>query len=300
MAEEDPDTYIPRDNSNPNYVFDAKPFSSRKKDDDDQQYSDIDSCTKSSISYSYIESLSCQSPYSRNADTSIKSVPKYSNIDSTMESPNNVYLSIEKIDRDTLSFEQLQAANHIMNNNKNVFITGAAGTGKSYLLKYLIQELKLRSKLVGNVSITASTGIAASHISGTTIHSYGGIGLGYQPVEKLLEKIFEKKSVIKRWIETNYLIIDELSMLNSIIFDKLEYIARKVRNNELPFGGICLILCGDFFQLPPVKLGKILMIYLSIYNSIYIYNYILYLYVYSGIFFYLRFYLIYYRVIYYI
>jgi ATP-dependent DNA helicase PIF1 len=104
-----------------------------------------------------------------------------------------------------------------------------------------------------NVYVTASTGIAASHIGGTTLHSFAGIGLGHGEKEKILSKVLRKKADVGRWKQTAVLIVDEISMVDSGLFTTLEYVARGVRKSTEPFGGIQLLLCGDFFQLPPVK-----------------------------------------------
>jgi len=135
---------------------------------------------------------------------------------------------------------------------KNVFITGDAGTGKSFLLRNIVEALETR----GTVAVTASTGIAASHIGGQTIHSWAGIGLGKGNQEKLLEKVLGNAAAIKRWQSASALVLDEVSMLDGKLFGALDVIARAARASaSRPFGGLQLILVGDFFQLPPVSLG---------------------------------------------
>jgi ATP-dependent DNA helicase PIF1 len=79
------------------------------------------------------------------------------------------------------------------------------------------------------------------------------MGTGAEPIEVLLERIRKKRATVKRWQDCQFLIIDEISMISGSFFEKLEKIAREVRGNSQPFGGIQLILCGDFFQLPPVN-----------------------------------------------
>jgi ATP-dependent DNA helicase PIF1 len=131
-------------------------------------------------------------------------------------------------------------------NGESVFFTACAGTGKSYLLNLLVQQLPSATTFV-----TASTGIAAVALSGTTLHSWAGIGLGEGSKEELASKA--KGSFAKlRWKRCKTLIVDEISMLDAALFDKLEYVARTVREKEQPFGGIQLVLTGDFLQLPPV------------------------------------------------
>jgi ATP-dependent DNA helicase PIF1 len=134
---------------------------------------------------------------------------------------------------------------------KSLFFTGSAGTGKSYLLRTIIKILESENPEL-KVYITASTGIAAVNIGGTTVHSFAGIGLGQDTKEKLLKSVSSSLFAKRRWLGCDVLIIDEISMLLGDIFEKIEYIARKIRNDDRPFGGIQIILCGDFFQLPPV------------------------------------------------
>jgi ATP-dependent DNA helicase PIF1 len=141
--------------------------------------------------------------------------------------------------------------------NQNILLQGPGGTGKSFLLRLLAQNMKHNKR---NVYCTATTGIAALNLSeGTdlrtrTLHSWAGIGLGKDTKEKLWAKIQSNKKSRERWQNTDILIIDEVSMLGKSLFEKLDYIGRKVRECEiLPFGGIQLIFSGDFLQLPPIK-----------------------------------------------
>jgi ATP-dependent DNA helicase PIF1 len=127
------------------------------------------------------------------------------------------------------------------------------GTGKSVLLRELIATLKKKYKRDhDSVAVTASTGLAACNIGGVTLHSFAGIGLGKEPVPDLIRKIKRNNKAKTRWMKTKILIIDEISMVDGELFDKLEAIARAIKNNALPFGGIQLVITGDFFQLPPV------------------------------------------------
>lgn len=102
------------------------------------------------------------------------------------------------------------------------------------------------------VAVTASTGLAACNIGGVTLHSFAGIGLGKESAEDLVKKIRRNAKAKQRWLRTKVLIMDEVSMVDGDLFDKLEQIARTIRNNGRPFGGIQLVITGDFFQLPPV------------------------------------------------
>ncbi|XP_044225290.1 ATP-dependent DNA helicase PIF1 isoform X1 [Thunnus albacares] len=133
---------------------------------------------------------------------------------------------------------------------KNVFFTGSAGTGKSFLLKRIMGSLPPKSTFA-----TASTGVAACHIGGTTLHNFAGIGSGSAPLEQCIE-LAQRPGVLQHWTSCRHLIIDEVSMVESQFFDKLESVARSVRRSTEPFGGIQLIVCGDFLQLPPVSKGK--------------------------------------------
>ena len=132
------------------------------------------------------------------------------------------------------------------------FLTGGAGTGKSYVLRQIIERLCPRPDVTSGVFVTGSTGAAASALEGTTLHSFCGVGQGAGTVDSLIAMVQSNRAAKKRWRECQVLIVDEVSMLDGVFFDRIEAVARAVRNSTLPFGGIQLILCGDFFQLPPV------------------------------------------------
>ncbi|XP_070578681.1 ATP-dependent DNA helicase PIF1-like isoform X1 [Ptychodera flava] len=129
----------------------------------------------------------------------------------------------------------------------NVFFTGAAGTGKTTLVK------KLSSLLTQKTAVTSTTGISSSlYENSKTIHSFAGIRDARGNPEAILEHISEQSSVVARWRETDTLIIDEMSMLSRRTFELLNFVGQKMRNNASPFGGLQVIGCGDFLQLPPV------------------------------------------------
>jgi ATP-dependent DNA helicase PIF1 len=136
----------------------------------------------------------------------------------------------------------------ILHNGHNVLLTGPAGAGKTYVLNRFIQQAKSDGK---HVSVTATTGLAATHLGGTTIHAWSGIG-----VADVLEPDFEdyllksRRDIIET---TDVLVIDEISMLHDYRLDMVDEVARTVRDDDRPFGGIQVVLCGDFFQLPPVN-----------------------------------------------
>ena len=137
----------------------------------------------------------------------------------------------------------------ILKSGSNVFLTGSAGAGKTYVLNQYIKYLKARKI---PVSITASTGIAATHLQGTTIHAWSGIGIKDSLSTRNLRELKEKKYLKKNIEKSKVLIIDEISMLHKKQFDLVNEVLRFFRETEDAFGGIQLVLCGDFFQLPPI------------------------------------------------
>jgi len=137
----------------------------------------------------------------------------------------------------------------ILKSGCNVFLTGSAGTGKTFLLNKFISYLKKKKIWVG---ITASTGIAATHIGGRTIHSWSGMGMKQEMDEKAIKKLIKNEKLNDRIKRPRVLIIDEISMLDANRLDLVDKICKAVRGNSLPFGGLQIIICGDFFQLPPV------------------------------------------------
>ncbi|GAB1320338.1 DNA helicase [Madurella fahalii] len=157
----------------------------------------------------------------------------------------------------TLSNEQRHVKHLVVEKGQSVFFTGPAGTGKSVLMRAIIQDLK--KKYVRDperVAVTASTGLAACNIGGMTLHSFAGIGLGKEDANALVKKIRRNPKAKNRWLKTKTLIIDEVSMVDGELFDKLSQIGRIIRNNGRPWGGIQLVITGDFFQLPPVPDGS--------------------------------------------
>lgn len=164
--------------------------------------------------------------------------------------------ALPKVQRTSLNAEQVRAAD-TARGGANCFFTGPAGVGKSYLLRYTVQELQARHPGEREIAVTAPTGIAASHVNGVTIHSFGGIGLGKGSSETLLRKVEGNPAAVTRWSKVKALVVDEVSMLDSKLFDALDLIARTVRGRLMePFGGIQLVLSGDFYQLPPISLGQ--------------------------------------------
>ncbi|HPI66665.1 MAG TPA: AAA family ATPase [Candidatus Paceibacterota bacterium] len=146
-----------------------------------------------------------------------------------------------------------EQALRIMKTGVNVYLTGSAGSGKTYLLNKYIKYLESHGV---PVAVTASTGIAATHMNGMTIHSWSGLGIKDHLDERELEKLEERKYLWKRFDKARVLIIDEISMLEGKQLEIVERICRRFKRNDKPFGGLQVILSGDFFQLPPVRKGE--------------------------------------------
>lgn len=135
-------------------------------------------------------------------------------------------------------------------NKKNMILTGIGGTGKSYTIKELVEDAK---KFTPNVYATASTGVAAVNISGTTVHRFFGMGLAKGDTEKVINYVRKNNNAVRRIMTCEYLVIDEVSMISNVLFDKMDSICKFFRRNKLPFGGIHLMVSGDFLQLAPVE-----------------------------------------------
>lgn len=138
----------------------------------------------------------------------------------------------------------------ILNAGANVFLTGAPGAGKTYTLNEFIRQARADG---ASVAVTASTGIAATHVNGQTIHSWSGVGVATALTPSLLKTIKARR---RRKIQaTDVLVVDEVSMLHAWLFDMVDQVCREVRRDPRPFGGIQVVLSGDFFQLPPVSVS---------------------------------------------
>lgn len=137
----------------------------------------------------------------------------------------------------------------ILKTGGNVFLTGEPGAGKTHTLNRYIEYLKDHQI---SVAVTASTGIAATHINGMTIHAWSGIGIkdSLSPAE--LDEITQRERVVRRIAKTSVLVIDEVSMLDGGVLSMVEAVTRSIKGMPLPFGGMQVVLVGDFFQLPPV------------------------------------------------
>lgn len=140
-----------------------------------------------------------------------------------------------------------------MMSGKNIFLTGEPGAGKTYTLNKFIELARAKNK---RIAITASTGIAASHINGMTIHSWSGLGIKETIPDWELDKMSYKPHFVERYNECQILIIDEISMLHGARLDMINKACRWLRRSKKPFGGLQVIFVGDLFQLPPVTKGS--------------------------------------------
>ena len=137
----------------------------------------------------------------------------------------------------------------ILKTGANVFLTGEPGAGKTYVINKYINWLEAAGL---NVAVTASTGIAATHIGGLTIHSWSGVGTRDTLSRYDLDQIATKEKLVKRIKKTHVLIMDEVSMLDGKLLDMVDVICRTIRQSNEAFGGMQVVCVGDFFQLPPI------------------------------------------------
>ena len=163
-----------------------------------------------------------------------------------------------------LNDEQQMAFDFLLT-GQNVALLGPAGVGKSYLLSAINNDFPGMARRIAmargedrrlpRVQLCALTGCAALLLGhkAKTLHSWAGIGLGKGTVQELYLKIRKNRKVMQHWILTDLLIIDEVSMLTAELLDKLNELGKKIRGSKAPFGGLQVLLVGDFFQLPPVS-----------------------------------------------
>jgi ATP-dependent exoDNAse (exonuclease V) alpha subunit len=137
----------------------------------------------------------------------------------------------------------------IMKEGYNVFLTGPPGSGKTYVLNKYISFLKNNEI---SVAVTASTGIAATHMNGRTIHSWSGLGIKETLSQRDLNKLNSNRRIKKRIKKAEVLIIDEISMMHAYQIDIVDRICREMKGDVRPFGGMQVVFSGDFFQLPPI------------------------------------------------
>lgn len=143
-----------------------------------------------------------------------------------------------------------ETALEILKKDGNVFLTGMPGSGKSHLTNQYVNWLLDNGKIP---TVTASTGIAAVHVGGTTLHSWAGVRDDNSLTAEDMDDILENDYVRRRICQTEILIIDEISMVSAKLLNVISKLAMIARQNMTPFGGIKVIAVGDFFQLPPVK-----------------------------------------------
>jgi ATP-dependent DNA helicase PIF1 len=136
----------------------------------------------------------------------------------------------------------------ILDSGASVLLTGAAGTGKTYTLNQFIRRARARGK---NVAVTATTGLAATHLGGNTIHAWSGIGVHDELPKRFADKLSKQRQDLIT--KADILVIDEISMLHDFRLDMIDTALRQARGTDKPFGGLQIVLCGDFFQLPPVS-----------------------------------------------
>ena len=155
---------------------------------------------------------------------------------------------------ESLTKEQHSVFHSLLLGN-NIGLLGAAGCGKSYLLSVIYKEFPGFKKGSPHIQMCALTGCAALLLGhkAKTLHSWAGIGLGKGTVSELYTKIRKNKKAFSNWIRTDLLIIDEISMMTAELLDKLNELGKKIRSSQKLFGGIQLLLVGDFFQLPPIN-----------------------------------------------
>ncbi len=146
------------------------------------------------------------------------------------------------------------AAYSLLKSKANVFLTGPAGSGKTFLLNKYLEHLKTKKK---KVAITASTGIAATILNGQTIHSWSGIGIKEKLTKAQLYQLESDEKLSRKISKTDVLIIDEISMLSASRLDSVNLVCQHIRQNTKAFGGMQVVMAGDYFQLPPVVKNEV-------------------------------------------
>ena len=155
------------------------------------------------------------------------------------------YEAEKPISTDNIKDANILKAINLINEHENLFITGHAGTGKSFILENL-------KKIIPKLVITSTTGLAAVNVKGQTIHSWAGVGICNKPISNVVDDILSNYT-LKTQIQTcKILAIDEISMLDINTFEYINEVLKQVRDNEKPFGGIELVVIGDYLQLPPI------------------------------------------------
>ncbi|MDD2657407.1 MAG: AAA family ATPase [Candidatus Pacebacteria bacterium] len=141
----------------------------------------------------------------------------------------------------------------ILKTGANIFLTGEPGSGKTHTINEFVGWLRASGI---EPSVTAATGIAATHVAGMTLHSWSGIGISESLSRADVDRIASKEHIAKRIAKAKVLIIEEISMLSANTFEMADAVCREVRRMDAPFGGLTVVLVGDFFQLPPISRGR--------------------------------------------
>lgn len=147
-----------------------------------------------------------------------------------------------------LNQDQKKVLKKLLNTKDSYYISGFAGTGKSYVIK-LFREIKLLNKEM--IPIVASTGVSALLVNGITFNSYFGLGIMAGGSEQTIKSAMQNRALCERIIDTDCIIIDEISMISGTTFDTANQLCQKIRQNKKLFGGIRVIIVGDFYQLGP-------------------------------------------------
>jgi ATP-dependent DNA helicase PIF1 len=147
--------------------------------------------------------------------------------------------------------EKQRRAMALFNSGQNIFLTGPGGVGKSHLIRQMVDSAKTHGK---TAAVCAMTGCAAVQLKcgATTLHSWSGIRLAKDENWMTIQQVLKNKPAATRWRAVDILIVDEISMMSKKIFELIEELGRTLRRSVRPFGGIQVVFCGDFFQLPPV------------------------------------------------
>src|SRR3990167_64467 len=141
----------------------------------------------------------------------------------------------------------------VLKTGANVYLTGEPGSGKTHTINEFVAWLRASGI---EPSVTAATGIAATHVGGLTLHSWSGIGIAESLSRADVDRIAGKEHIAKRIQKAKVLIIEEISMLSAATFEMADAVCREVRRVDKPFGGLTVILVGDFFQLPPISRAR--------------------------------------------
>ena len=179
-----------------------------------------------------------------------------STLNKFLEDPYIGYGSIQEATDDCKGSSQVEVLCRLLN-RENLFISGPAGSGKTTIIKRFIDLIDAVYDGAFNIAVTATTGLAATNIGGKTIHSWSGLGIMEEPFDiKTLRasgKLSKMSSAKSRARYCDVLVIDEISMLHAYYLDNLNAFMKYARNNDEPFGGIQIVMLGDFMQLPPVS-----------------------------------------------